>query len=171
MTIRHFAATRATTPMASCRGDIRSMKRTNSLRFHAVAATTGVVIGLAFGVSLAFAGNGTSKPALYTKAQSRDGSKLYRDNCASCHGSNLQGDIGPALVGKHFEQMASAQNLTVNSLLEVTSQSMPKTNPGGLKASQYDSIIAFILHKNGYPAGKTKLTKTEPGLKSVKLAK
>lgn len=147
------------------------MRRAKSPRFHAVAATTGAVIGLAFGLSLAFAGNGTSEPALYTKSQAQYGSKLYRDNCASCHAGNLQGDVGPALVGKQFRQMASAQNLTVKSLLHVTSQSMPKTDPGGLKASEYDAIIAFILEQNGYPAGKTKLTEAESSLNSVKLAK
>lgn len=67
--------------------------------------------------------------------------------------------------------MAAAQDLTAKSLLAVISQSMPKTNPGGLSADQYDAIVAYILQENGYPAGTTKLTGKDAGLQSLKLAK
>lgn len=117
------------------------------------------------------AAGSSSSAALYTTSQAQHGAMLYRRNCASCHAGNLKGDVGPALVGRPFRQMASAQNLTAKSLLEVVAQSMPKTNPGALKASQYDAIIAFILQKNGYPAGSARLTAHETGLNTLKLAK
>lgn len=130
-----------------------------------------IVTSLGLGTPWALAGIGGSAPALYTKAQAQQGKKLYRDSCAICHGGHLQGGAGPALTGSMFQQMAAAQDLTPKSLLGVVSQSMPKTNPGGLSADQYDDIIAYILQQNGYPAGSTKLTATESGMQSLKLAK
>lgn len=134
-------------------------------------AGAGVAIGFAMGTSVAFAQGNGSASGVYTKSQAEHGAEVYRENCASCHAGNLQGNVGPALVGKPFRQMAAAQNLTARSLRDVIAQSMPQTNPGGLSAGQYDAITAFILQKNGYPAGSTKLTAKEPGLKALKLAK
>lgn len=150
-----------------------------------IANTQGIVMGretrLLIGMAMAIAfvlpsvqaGAATKASAarLYTQAQAQHGALLYRQSCASCHAADLRGNIGPALVGTHFRQMASAQNLTAKSLLAVVSSSMPQTNPGALKPAQYDAIMAFILQRNGYPAGATKLSQNEAGLDSLKLAK
>lgn len=124
---------------------------------------------LTLGVPGAMAASGST--AVYTKAQAQQGGQLYSRQCASCHAGDLSGDVGPALKGSTFRQMAAAQDLTAKSLLAVISQSMPKTNPGGLSADQYDAIVAYILQENGYPAGTTKLTGKDTGLQSLKLAK
>lgn len=133
--------------------------------------TSAIVIGLALAAPWAFAGSSGSAPALYTKAQAQQGAKAYSGNCAGCHGSKLQGSIGPALAGQPFQQLAAARNFTAKSLLHVTSTTMPQSDPGSLKTSQYDAIVAFLLQKNGYPAGSTKLTASESGLSSLKLGK
>lgn len=130
-----------------------------------------MAIGMVLPAARASAAAAASSAGLYTPAQARHGALLYRENCASCHAADLHGNIGPALVGPQFRQMAAAQALTAKSLLAVASSSMPQTNPGGLKPAQYNAIIAFILQKNGYPAGSTKLTPHEAGLDSLKLAK
>src|SRR5271156_2758428 len=38
----------------------------------------------------------------YTAAQAANGAKAYQKTCASCHGSKLEGGMGPALVGRQF---------------------------------------------------------------------
>ena len=45
---------------------------------------------------------------------------------------------------------------------------MPQTNPGGLTATQYLAVLAYILQQNKYPAGPAPLTAAK--LASVKLA-
>jgi hypothetical protein len=41
----------------------------------------------------------------------------------------------------------------VGDLFTFMSQQMPLNDPASLKQSDYSAIMAFILKKNGYPAG------------------
>jgi mono/diheme cytochrome c family protein len=109
--------------------------------------------------------------AAYTAAQATQGKTVYAGQCASCHGAALQGNIGPALKGKSFQQMAAAQQLTAASLLAVISASMPKDNPGGLSPAQYGQVTAYILRQGGYPAGRHQLTAKASQAKALSLTK
>ena len=109
-------------------------------------------------------------PALYTAAQAGAGAAIFAQQCATCHGAALEGVAGPALKGAAFHQMAAAQALNAQSLLNVISQSMPQDNPGTLSPVQYADLVAFILQQNGYPAGSTELSSTMPGLKDLNLS-
>jgi mono/diheme cytochrome c family protein len=109
-------------------------------------------------------------PALYTAAQAGAGAAVFAQSCAICHGANLEGVAGPALKGPVFHQMAAAQNLNAQSLLAVISQSMPQDNPGSLTPAQYSALVAFILQQNGYPAGASELSASNPGLKDLPLS-
>jgi alcohol dehydrogenase (cytochrome c) len=60
----------------------------------------GVTFSLACALTLAQNAPGSS--GWYTTAQAANGAKAYQKACASCHGANLQGGMGPALVGKQF---------------------------------------------------------------------
>jgi predicted outer membrane repeat protein len=107
--------------------------------------------------------------ALFTSSQAQQGGALYASQCAACHGAQLEGNVGPALAGTAFHQMAAAQHLTPKSLLDVISTTMPMTAPGTLKPDQYASIVAFILQRSGYPAGGQPLSKTSTNLDSLDL--
>lgn len=100
----------------------------------------------------------TSKPSAhggtyYTAAQAATGQKAYAANCASCHGANLEGVRAPALSGPG---MAGSQ--TVADIYGFMVQQMPAGAPGTLSAVQYTSIMAYVLKKNGHPAGPKPLT-------------
>jgi mono/diheme cytochrome c family protein len=95
----------------------------------------------------------TAKKAYYTAAQAGTGAKAYAANCASCHGTNLEGVKAPALAGPG---MAGSQS--VADIYEFAVQQMPAGAPGSLSAATYTSIMAFILKKNGHPAGTVALT-------------
>ena len=110
-------------------------------------------------------------PAVYTNAQAAQGGSVYASQCASCHGEQLEGNIGPAMKGPQFMQMVAAQQLTGASLLAVISQSMPKSTPGSLTATEYASIVAYILQQNGLPAGQTPLAPNDPQLQNLSLSK
>ncbi|MCF3948708.1 cytochrome c [Acidiphilium sp. AL] len=106
-------------------------------------------------------------PALYTQAQATSGRADFETHCSMCHGKNLQGISGPALVGQNFA--GPSNNYTVAAIFDELSQQMPAGAPGSLTKAQYTDIMAFILSKNGYPAGKTALTYDGAQSSTVKL--
>jgi mono/diheme cytochrome c family protein len=110
-----------------------------------------------------------AKPAVYTDAQASAGASVYAQSCAACHGSQLEGVAAPALKGPAFGDMANAQSLTVDTLLDVISNTMPQSDPGSLKPEDYAAVTAYILQQNGYPAGSTAMVKGGAGLKDAKI--
>ena len=111
----------------------------------------------------------SAKPALYTDAQAQAGAAVYSQACAACHGQQLEGVAAPALKGSAFGEMANAQGLTVDALLDVIANTMPQSDPGSLKPDDYNAVTAYILQQNGYPVGSAALTKGASGLKDAKV--
>lgn len=95
-------------------------------------------------------------PALYTAQQATAGQAVFEQHCSMCHGKALQGISGPTLIGQNFA--APSNNFTVSAIFDEISQQMPAGAPGSLSHKDYTEVMAFILQKNGYPAGKTPLT-------------
>lgn len=108
-------------------------------------------------------------PAVYTAEQASAGAAVYAQACAVCHGAALEGVAAPGLKGEYFKQMAAAQQLTADSLLSVTVQTMPQTDPGSLTAEQYNQVVAYVLQQNGYPAGDVPLAPGAPKLTALML--
>lgn len=98
----------------------------------------------------------SAPPALYTKAQARQGHAVFENNCASCHGHQLEGRVGPALKGGKFASVKAG--FTIGQIFEFLSVEMPASAPGSLTRRQYVEVMAFLLEQNGYPAGNTALT-------------
>lgn len=94
-------------------------------------------------------------PAIYTAAQATAGAKVFSQNCAMCHGAAMQGEAGPTLLGQSFA--SAANNYTVGAIFGEIAEQMPAGAPGSLTHDQYTQVMAYILNKNGYPAGPTKL--------------
>jgi alcohol dehydrogenase (cytochrome c) len=93
----------------------------------------------------------------YTKEQAQIGAQIYSGTCSVCHGSKLQGGAAPALTGPVFAQSLKATYSTASPLFALISTQMPVNNPGSLSKQQYTQVLAFILAKNGYPAGNVPL--------------
>ena len=110
-----------------------------------------------------------AKPALYTDAQAQAGAAVYSQACAACHGQQLEGVAAPALKGPAFGEMANAQGLTADALLDVIANTMPQSDPGSLEPDDYNAVTAYILQQNGYPAGSAPLAKGAAGLKDAKV--
>ena len=110
-----------------------------------------------------------AKPALYTAGQAQAGAMVFAQSCATCHGSALEGGMGPALKGAAFGERAIAQSLTAQSLLDVAAYTMPQSNPGSLKPEDYNAVVAYILQQNGYPAGAIALAPNGPGMKETRI--
>lgn len=91
------------------------------------------------------------KPAAYTAGQAALGATLFSANCSRCHGADLQGIAAPPLAGSAF--MGNWKGDTAADLYALMSTEMPQDRPGTLKPDQYLAILAFVLQRNGYPAG------------------
>lgn len=94
----------------------------------------------------------------YTTPQAGAGAKAYQTTCAGCHGAKLQGAMGPALIGRQFWlNYAGKKASTLWSDVHTT---MPMSAPGSVSAKRSVDIMAFLLQKNGVPAGSTPLDDT-----------
>jgi polar amino acid transport system substrate-binding protein len=94
-------------------------------------------------------------PVLYTTAQASAGAPVYTQSCAMCHGADLKGGAGPALLGQAFA--APGSNATIGGVFTIMAQQMPASAPGSLSQAQYEDLMAYILQQNGYAAGGTAL--------------
>jgi mono/diheme cytochrome c family protein len=105
----------------------------------------------------------------YTQAQAAEGKTVYAQQCAICHGDQLQGKVGPALAGSQFLSVSQFQELTADYLYQFMAKHMPANAPGSLSQTQYVDLMAYILEVNGYPAGSRQLTADDHELTQIKI--
>lgn len=88
----------------------------------------------------------------YTAVEANAGRSLYAQNCAKCHGADLQGVMVPALATAKVRH----DYPTPESLYAFIHVAMPANAPGTLTAAQYHDLAAYLLQRNGrLPASKT----------------
>lgn len=106
--------------------------------------------------------------AVYTDEQAKRGQAVYLQECATCHGPDLEGaDVAPSLAGAEF--MTAWNDLTVGDLFERIRTTMPQDRPGALTRQQNADVIAFMLQVNKWPAGTTELPRELEPLKAIKI--
>lgn len=113
------------------------------------------------GGALGLAAQTLNGAPLFTSSQAAAGGKIYAATCASCHGEQLEGGVGPALSGQNLRTLAKNTKLTVGDLFQFMALQMPLNNPASLKHDQYAALMAYVLKFNGYPAGSHQLTYDE----------
>jgi cytochrome c len=93
---------------------------------------------------------------VYTDAQAERGKAAFEQNCAKCHGGQLQGmDEIPPLAGSHF--MADWETQSIADLVQRIHNTMPMDNPGALSTATSTDVVAYLLSQNKIPAGTTEL--------------
>ena len=93
---------------------------------------------------------------IFTADQVQRGDVLYKEQCATCHGDNLEGSGPmPPLAGRDF--LATWTGKTVGELFEKTHTTMPATAPGTLTPMQAADLTAHLLKASGFPVGTTEL--------------
>jgi mono/diheme cytochrome c family protein len=91
-------------------------------------------------------------PLTFTDAQAEQGAAAYAEQCASCHGPNLDdGAFGPPLTGVAFRQRWGGQS--ADNLLGLTTSTMPPGQPNSLGDTVYTELLAFIIRENGAKPG------------------
>lgn len=103
----------------------------------------------------------------YTQTQAAAGQQVFTQHCAKCHGSELQGQAGPALAGHKFASNLAYSKMSAPQLFTFMKTQMPADAPASLSKQQYLQALAYILSKNGYPQGSKPLS--EQRLAQVKL--
>lgn len=101
------------------------------------------------------------RDGVYSEAQAVRGDKAWAARCALCHKP---------------EQFTSAfldgwEGQTVSGLFEMIRTSMPEEDPGSLARQEYADIMAFLLKKNGLPAGTGELPSASADLKKIVIGK
>jgi quinoprotein glucose dehydrogenase len=105
---------------------------------------------------------------VYSEAQAKRGAEKYGQSCAKCHGPDLAGaDVAPPLAGVEFN--SGWNDLSVGDLFERLQVTMPADKPGSLSRQDNADIVAFLLTRNGFPAGDAELPTQAEILKAVKI--
>jgi mono/diheme cytochrome c family protein len=104
---------------------------------------------------------------VYAQEQASRGKALYGQQCASCHGSTLDGSgTAPPLAGADFKGNWNGQ--TTDDLFEKIQTTMPADQPGKLSRQQNADILAFLFMSNGFPAGSKDLTTDAGALAKIR---
>jgi mono/diheme cytochrome c family protein len=136
-------------------------------------ATCGrLTIGLSLAaiVALAFQDQSlhTVWDGVYTAEQAKRGAQFYANNCASCHGLELNGgESAPPLTGGEF--LSNWSGLTLGDLFDRIRVSMPADRPGTLTREQTTNVLAHILNVGQFPAGSTELSTRTENLKQIRI--
>jgi mono/diheme cytochrome c family protein len=119
-----------------------------------------LMLGMSCSIACAFAvaQRAPGSAGWYTKAQAVTGAKAYQKTCAGFHGAKLQGGMAPALVGKQFWLTYGGKK--VSTLWSTVHTQMPMMAPGSVSAKNSTDIMAFLLQRNGLPAGTVPLDDT-----------
>ena len=130
-------------------------------RQHQALAERKLGAGAALGIAMLFASSNASAgsatpsggplPALFTAREAGQGRIVFEQQCAGCHGDNLRGKIGPAIIGPSLGSVAD--HTTVSIMFNVIAAEMPAGAPASLSHQDYTEVMAYLLQRNGYPAG------------------
>jgi hypothetical protein len=102
---------------------------------------------------------------IYTPPQASRGEKIFEDHCEACHGADLRGNEGPALVGPAF--MRNWTGLPLQELFAHIKVAMPEDAVASISDADKLDALAFILQKNSFPAGNRDLTTNAADLAEI----
>jgi alcohol dehydrogenase (cytochrome c) len=113
------------------------------------------------------AGN-AAEPTAQRAAQVERGQSSFLQNCASCHGRNLDnGEFAPAVKGRSFLNHWGAR--PVSEFAAYLRANMPPGRTGELSKDDYTALVAFIMNANGASSDATSLPTDSAALTAIRL--
>jgi mono/diheme cytochrome c family protein len=97
---------------------------------------------------------------VYSSQQADRARLIYEAQCASCHGTALEGAIGSPLTGDSF--LANWSGRPLSNLVDKIEKTMPFNSPGTLSRQQATDLTAYILQAGKFPAGRAELNDNGP---------
>lgn len=95
--------------------------------------------------------------APFNASQAAEGDQYFAENCASCHGTELEGTaIAPQLSGAGFASRWGGRH--TDDLFRLIQSSMPPGSDSALPDAAVSNIVAHILSSNGASSGTDNLT-------------
>ena len=88
----------------------------------------------------------TIEDEVYSRAQAREGKKLYDEHCIACHER-----------GYFREVLRTRRGETLTPIFNVMVTEMPQNAPGSLRDEEYVDVIAYMLSQSRYADGKKRL--------------
>jgi len=129
-----------------------------------------LIAAVVFLVGVSWKIHAQSSLPVFTAAQSDAGRVAYAQNCASCHGENLDdGQFGPALRGSEFRARWSEK--TLDDFFTYISTKMPPDRAGGLETKTYTTLLAYLLEANGVQPGNRELSAERDQLRGLAIPK
>ena len=112
---------------------------------------------------------GATPGAVYSAAQAERGKKVVENHCVACHGDNLSGLEGPALIGNSF--MVKWEPLDLGALFKDIRDTMPSGAVSSVTNEDKLDAIAYLLQQNGYSEGNVELTVNLEALSRIPLSR
>lgn len=104
-------------------------------------------------------------PVTFVAVQADVGADQYVSlGCGSCHGAEMHGGVGPALVGPEFAARWFARPV---SDLMTALRTMPPNSPGTLPDGRYIELLVAILVANGFEPGSAPLRNNPAALQTI----
>lgn len=107
----------------------------------------------------------------FTEAQFDRGEALFQEQCALCHGVELDSAAAPALIGPTFRKSWSRMGANVAELFNRVSTTMPPRQGGSLNESQYLDILAYVLGRNNVLQGSEALKNDYEYLSAIPISR
>jgi mono/diheme cytochrome c family protein len=102
----------------------------------------------------------SSQAMVYSRAQARDGARLYRVACSACHTTDAF--VGPDYMDRWTGRSAA-------ELFDLLRDGMPEEAPGSLSRPETASLLAYLFRMNGMPAGDTALGSDAVSLAAIRI--
>jgi hypothetical protein len=105
-------------------------------------------------------GERSTLSGVYTEKQADAGGDLFSNICSNCH-----------KVAEHSSTAFKTKwnGALVWDLYQIIGETMPKDDPESLSLSERAELVAFLLQKNGLPAGTADLSTDPAALKKIKI--
>ena len=105
---------------------------------------------------------------VFSADQAAAGKTLFENNCAQCHGMELNGgEMTPALAGSSF--VANWQGSSLGDLFTRIHTTLPANDPGSMNNAETAQVLAYILSFNQFPAGAAPLPSDDASLGQIQI--
>ena len=106
---------------------------------------------------------------VYSAAQANRGRIVVEASCSACHGDDLLGLEGPALVGNAFMLKWEQRNL--DALFRKIRDTMPTGAVTSISDDEKIDVVAYMLQRNGFAEGTTELTPDIDALARISMSR